>query len=508
MPKEPLIIFALDSGDFSLLEKWGGQGLLPNLTALGREGATLEVTGPGVFDEIGAWITAFSGVPQERHGYYGSRRLKANSYELEVVAFEEAGVRPFWAGKDGGDVRVAILDPPEPTLHPGVNGIELAGLNMHYEAYADFGSRSVPSDLARRVEEMMGGNPAYKYSVFDAEPGYYVKQLEGNLDRMRRRCEAFRQLLREDRYDLIVIGFGEVHDLGHMMWPFDAETATSPSPDAELRHGLRRVHEKVDEEIGRFLEMLPPGAEVMVLSLYGLKDQLPTAPLGEQLLDRLGYRVASKSQPKPFHPLSIARRVLPQPLREKLSKFVPFDGQQRLLHSYFASATDFSRSRVFTIPSIYQNWIRVNVKGRDPLGMVEARDCARLLDEIEQEMRKIVDPVTGQAAISVALRTSGEDGMPTASAHLPDMVVHWRSAKHFLERAEHPSGELRQSKPQFYRNSFHRFPGFLIWKGKASGAARGRSIGVLDIAPTCADLLGVPRGAEMAGRSLVALSRG
>ena len=129
----PLVIFTLDSANYELIEKWADEGYLPNLTSIMQTGSCWELGGPGVYDEIGSWLSLFSGVSQVDHGYYASRRLKPGSYELEITDFEQAGVVPFWGLPDSSELSAAILDVPEPFIVPGVKGKQLRSVQMHYE---------------------------------------------------------------------------------------------------------------------------------------------------------------------------------------------------------------------------------------------------------------------------------------------------------------------------------------------------------------------------------------
>jgi hypothetical protein len=56
--KGPLVVYALDSADLDLLERWMAEGRLPNIAELWRNSARRRLGGPGYWDEIGTWITA------------------------------------------------------------------------------------------------------------------------------------------------------------------------------------------------------------------------------------------------------------------------------------------------------------------------------------------------------------------------------------------------------------------------------------------------------------------
>ena len=72
----PLVIFALDSANLDLVERWSEADSLPNFASLLKHGKKFTIAGGGVYDEIGSWVSVFSGLSQNDHGYYCGWRLK------------------------------------------------------------------------------------------------------------------------------------------------------------------------------------------------------------------------------------------------------------------------------------------------------------------------------------------------------------------------------------------------------------------------------------------------
>jgi len=275
-------------------------------------------------------------------------------------------------------------------------------------------------------------------------------------------------------------------------------------PEGRLANGVRLFYEAADREIGEIQELLPAGSTELLLSMYGVKDQFPTQELSTRLMELLGYHVPPPRNGRSWSPLGIARRVLPEQWRFHLSQRLSDRWQQALLLSAFPQSMDFVRSRAFALPtSLFSTHIRVNLKGREPTGCVApGSDYQGLLDEIETEFRSVIDPMTGEPAVASVLRTADAfiDG---PSELLPDLYVHWKSSRHFIERAIHPKGEITQRPPRFFRDSYHRAPGFAAFKGPAIEPGWFEESSILDIAPTLMGLLGEPPSASMPGRDLL-----
>lgn len=501
--RSPLVLFALDSADIDLVRTWAEAGFLPNINSILTDGQVMSIDQPDVaFDEIGSWLSLYSGISQHEHGFYCSRCPEPGNYQLQITRFEDTGATPFWAAEGNDSPRSAILDLPEPFLAEELNGIQLVGFNMHQETYAWMPPRSDPPELAQSVIDTMGNYAVVHYDDYKKPASYFRGLKDQALDMMRTRNAAFRELVSSEAFDFIAIGFGEMHDLGHLMWPYDEQTSDQPAADPALKHGLREVYERVDAELGGYLEQLPEAANVMVVSTYGLKHQYPTAEFGEILIDRLGLRVKKDPEQQKRTALNLARAVIPQSVRMTLSHYLPRSVQQKLVHGNFSDTHDFAASRVYSVPSFYSNWLRVNLAGRDPMGIVPLEEYTALLEELEDAFRAMTHPETGESVIAAVLRPNESPRIDRMTSKVPDLVVHWKSSKTYIDEVDHPSGRIRQPKPNFMRNSYHRFPGFVAWKGPDARAGHQGSCSLIDLAPTCMDLLGIEIPSSLAGRSL------
>ncbi|MBD3385342.1 glycosyltransferase [candidate division KSB1 bacterium] len=81
-------------------------------------------------------------------------------------------------------------------------------------------------------------------------------------------------------------------------------------------------------------------------------------------------------------------------------------GQDRLLSDKFRNSIDWSATTAFSIPSYYTGFIRVNLSGREPEGIVAAgAEYDDLLDRITADLYSFVDPASGKQAVQRVART-------------------------------------------------------------------------------------------------------
>lgn len=311
--------------------------------------------------------------------------------------------------------------------------------------------------------------------------------------------------------DLVVVGFFEAHTAGHRFWKYHRGRAHG----GDLADALRTVYTAIDREIGDLLAQLPAEANVAVVSLYGMRDEYPTEGLMESFCRELGYQASpgngAATPGTANHATSLVGRLagtVPASVRTAISRRLPPAIQERRLADTFRTSTDWAHTLAFSIPSLYTGHIRVNVRGREPQGVVEpGAEYRQLLDRMETDLRALEDPVTTAPAVRTVHRTAELFG-EALPAQLPDLFVEWESSAHFRDHVIHPRAVLRQEAPAYFRDSFHTLEGFLVAAGPDIGV-RGvlPAIDVLDLAPTFLSLLRRRAPSSMTGsvvQSLVA----
>jgi predicted AlkP superfamily phosphohydrolase/phosphomutase len=151
---------------------------------------------------------------------------------------------------------------------------------------------------------------------------------------------------------------------------------------------------------------------------------------------------------------------------------------------------DWSRTRAFTLPTDLEGYIRINLKGREPQGIVQpGAEYDALCANIRSSLLALKNPTTGRPAVE-AVWLCHQVFAGRRQQQLPDLVVSWNDEAPItalegpgLERIEEPSPDPRTGT--------HSTKGFMLAHG--SGIARATRRGKLEqVAPTILDLLGLP----------------
>jgi predicted AlkP superfamily phosphohydrolase/phosphomutase len=269
------------------------------------------------------------------------------------------------------------------------------------------------------------------------------------------------------------------------------------------------VYEELDRAIASIRSEAAAGDTVVVLSGDSVGPNNAGWHLLPEVLARLGYfasadqanRGASgKDSNRKFDPVKTVRDLLPKDFRKNLARMLPTALRDRLAQRVDTADIDWSRTRAYCLPTDLEGYIRVNLRGREPLGIVDPgaeRDQA--LRDLTIGIGELRDPQTGRTIVRDVLRT--DDVFPgQRNSYLPDLIVRWEPGASIVAAASERIGVVAESSPD-PRPGTHQGPGFALAQGP--GIPAGSIMGdghILDVAPTLLTRLGVGVPDHMHGR--------
>jgi predicted AlkP superfamily phosphohydrolase/phosphomutase len=493
----PLVIFAFDGGDAGFIEKWAQEGYLPTIASIMKHGCRGRIVGPELMSTQGAWLSLFSGVSRSEHGHYFYRQLVPGTYTIKNMSIGDRHAKPFWSQLQDGTKKVAFIDALETEPLSNLPGLQLA--NWAFQQQFNQPIKLPSAEPARFLNEVTSliGAPI-RVEVFKPGSTFHedVEAYRLLLRRVETKGILCRHVLAQDRFDLTVISFVEAHTVAHRLWdyrPGGIRHAEAQGEGYELGNAIRDVYQAIDRELGLLLKQLPDEANAFILSLFGMKDLYPTNGLIEAFCERLGYRMPARGPGKNVNPLAWLRRMVRPDVRARMSRLLPRTVQQRLETDRFQQETDWTKTRAFPLPSLQVSFVRVNLRGREPQGIVNpGPEYDSLLSQIEADLKQLVDTRSGEPAVARVIRTAEafRCGPPSA---LPDLVVEWKSTSYLMDRVRHPKVELVQEKQYYNRSSHHTMAGFVAAAGP-SIREQGDigEVSPLDFAPMFLSLMGEP----------------
>jgi predicted AlkP superfamily phosphohydrolase/phosphomutase len=176
-------------------------------------------------------------------------------------------------------------------------------------------------------------------------------------------------------------------------------------------------------------------------------------------------------------------------------------GTSKLLSAFFLSFNDVDWTRTVAFSKGNYGQIYVNLKGREPNGVVEQKDYDSVCEEIVERLRALKDPETAEPwAGQVFRREQIYEGPRVADA--PDIAFLPRDMRYL------PLGNADFTSNKFIVDAFgisgcHRMHGVMIAKGAGvEPGLRAEVARIVDVAPTMLYLCGQALPVDMDGRVL------
>lgn len=504
-----VLVIGLDMGDGSVIRHLSRQRRLPNLTALMSSGAAIELESTAEVLHTSTWPTFATGTLPGRHGVYYPYQPRPGHQLAPHIQPDQYGTPTLWRLADARGRRCLVYDVPETFPDAQFSGRAI----FDWGTWAWYGKPSgQPAGLLRELKSRFGTYPlgyeAKQVGSAALDPTLLEQRL---LESVRYKARTARWLLARAECDLAVVGFCETHPAGHYLWPAGADTVDGA--DEALFEPLFKVYAALDQAVGSLRASVPPDVAVIVVSGDGVRPNRSACHLLPAVLERLGYTRPTTGSPVTptagSGPSLLARlrRVLPEHARRRITDCLPWWVRDRLAMSIQASEIDWSKTRAFTLPTDLEGCIRVNLKGREPQGIVEpGAQYVELCQEIRARLEELINPVNeARAAHRVWIRNEVFPG--DRQEQLPDLIVTWNDAAPFTALRSPRVGMVEGVSPD-PRPGTHSPRGFLLVGGPRVARAHLGRAHLADVAPTVLELLGLGPIVAMDGRPLTVASAG
>ncbi len=502
-----VLVVGLDSGSFDVALPLVRRGELPHIGRLLKEGVWghLESTFPPVTPP--AWSSFMTGKNPGRHGIFDFYAPPSAGYDRAVLSARSIKGKTLWKilsdeGKQVGTINVPMTHPPEK-----INGFVIPGLQYSFGSDHAF---THPPELLKEIQEKVG---AYEV-VFGDEKSVYTDELDDFIERWERIHEIRRRtalyLMETRPWDFFMVVFSSIDLIQHHLWKFHdpAHPLHNPQLRGKYGHIIEEFYRKIDAAIGELTGRLEPGSRVFVVSDHGAGPELRAFYLNRWLMQE-GYLAIKKGYyplvdikfPHLFYKLlrrlkvSAVSWTIPMSLYALLKDRVdPRDGLS------IPQVVDWSRTRAFAGNHTEQA-IYINLKGREPLGVVEpGREYEELREEILARLAALKDPESGEKVVDRAWKREELYHGPYVD-QAADIYFFMKGGA-WIARRELQYRELFRLPDK--TSGTHRMNGLFILSGE--GVKRGVALDglkITDVAPTILYSMGLPVPDAMDGRVLL-----
>ena len=487
-----LLVIGLDGATLDLIRPWAEQGHLPNLAQLITEGThgPLESTLPPVTSP--AWPSFVTGKHPARHGVFDFIRPRAGAFDM--VNASQIDGRMIWeylsaAGLTCGVLNVPITYPPRK-----VNGYLVPGLLS-----PDQGKTTYPPDFLKPYEAGLGPyrlTPRVQYKAGNEDE--FIADIA---DLIETQARYALRLMRDHPTDFTMAHFLAT-DIGqHALWKHQDPTHPDHDPAQAARYGnaIRDIYARLDAVVGQMME-LAPDAMVIVMSDHGFGPLHRIVNLnmlfleaGLLTLKRTPWvRARAWAFKRGFTPASVWKiieriglqnvvwRVSKKARNEVVNRFLGFED------------VDWSRTLAYSMGHVGQ--VYLNLKGREPQGIVEPGDYDPVRQRVMDVLSQMPVPVDRIIAREEAASGAYLDRAP--DLHL--ILDGYRTIAFPLFATD---GKIitRQIRGD---SGCHRLHGVFIARGPSIARGEISNARIIDLAPTILHLMNVPVPDDMDGRVL------
>lgn len=506
MKKSPkLIILGWDAATWKVLMPWVEEGYLPHLASMMDNGTygTLHSTPLPV--SPAAWTTIITGKNPANHSVYDWFSRDEGGYEVSYVHTGQIKSRAVWQYLNQVGLRVGVFNLP--MLYPAVplDGFMLSGLAAP-GAHAD--GFSYPTDLVGEIETAVGPYWTTEPEIY--QYGREQEYLDNILAWLEYQKEALEYLFEHHPCDVYWLVFMQTDHIQHKFWRYMDESypGYQPEHDSQFKDAILKVFQRLDDILGAWQAGSGDDTHFLLLSDHGAGAVHGVMFINRWLSER-GYLFLKRTittQVKFWlaktNLVSRLYQVVARIGLGKIANLVSKPTRNKVLNSFLSfEDIDWSRTKAYARGAFGQ--IFINLKGREPQGIVEPGDAyVQLIAELEQELEQLVHPETGEPLITNIRRPESVYQGP----YLEQAADLMFSIQNFLYQSSVKMG-LENDRflglSEYGDSGSHRPEGIFVFSGKnILKAGLVDSVSAADILPTVLALCEIPIPTDLDGRPI------
>ncbi len=282
-----------------------------------------------------------------------------------------------------------------------------------------------------------------------------------------------------------------------------ADDGTETADDRRRAEVIFSCYERLDAEIGGRWARWASDRDLIFMSDHGFGELRGEVCLNRILADAGLLKFRKKGRKRKVQEFVHNRLVprIPPRLRWRIKRYMRKDyetGRAVVLYvDALVSDIDWSSTRIYSLAQF--GCMYVNMKGREPLGIVDGEDERQaVISEAEAALAAFRHPDDGEPVVTEFHRREELYSGPL-EFEMPDMVIAMRN--HAYRGVYSTYSELEDrglvrtvfpERKQLAHTGNHRLEGVLMMAGPDF---RGHDLGtadMVDIAPTTLNLLGIP----------------
>ena len=438
---------------------------VPNLQKIFAEGMFGDLASITPPITVPAWICGMTGRTPGELGIYGFRNRKDTSYDgLQVATSLSVKEPAVWdvLGRHGKRSLLIGVPPgfPPPKEFPGWRvACFLTPPSADRYAY--------PAELETEIAEELGGPDEYIFDIPNFRkqgPDFVMEQIFAMTER---RFQVARRLVKNKPWDFFMMVEMGLDRLHHCFWQFFDPKHPQYEPGNKYETVFHEYYRFLDREIGDLLEVLPDDVVTIAMSDHGARPMMGGLCFNDWLIHE-GYLVLDE-RPSAITPIAKA-------------------------------PVDWKRTVAWGDGGYYGRCF-LNIKGREPNGVVEPSRYEEVRDELVAKLEALPGP-DGRPMGTQVFKPQAV--YPEIRGVAPDLIVYfgdldWRSVGaignqsiYTYENDTGTDGANHDRKAFFSMRNLPDQP-----MGKVDG------LSLTDVGPTVLKLYGLDAPVGASGRSFL-----
>ena len=396
------LIIGLDGATFNIIDPLVKGGCLPNLSKLMAQGVRGLLNAWPNMNSASSWSSIVTGYNPGQHGIqdFGDAPLQKGSKWHPMTASERKK-DPFWrilsaVGRYVGVINVPISYPADP-----IHGFMLAGMDSPSIRSPGFAH---PRDL---LDELKLRNIDYLIDISNLsvisqrDPYHYPANVQRMVDA---RARTILHLMKTRPWDILMAVFTAPDRIQHYFYPDPQRMVDNPDWIP-----IRSLYEQIDSFLGEVSTLIDESTTVLIISDHGFGPVRNYSDYLNPLFSKLGLLSYRSRQSNLMgrlikNLLLYGRKLFPKSFQRPLAMIFP-KLHRRALGERLYSDIDWSKSQAFA--HLYGGKIYINLRGRQPEGVVSAEDYESVCEQVKKILLQLVDPDTGKHLVREVFR--GQD---------------------------------------------------------------------------------------------------
>lgn len=491
---ERTLVIGLDGFTFAVVDRLVAAGRMPRIARLMREGVRAPLESTVMPNSFPGWTSCTTGCNEGKHGIFMPLVRRADNFSMKAMDATDVRMKTVWEVLSDRGRRSLVVNDPCSYPPQRIDGWVVSGMTT-----------PDPSVAWTQPEELKG-------ALLGEVPDYIVdvnlfgrtraEILDGLVRSADARLRAALWLLGSRDWDLAWITFTESDRVQHRFWA--DQQPDHPLHVPEFPAAVDDMYVRLDGAVGDLVDAVPAGTRVFLVSDHGFAPFYCTFDVTGWLIEhgytaqrtgKAGIKKALASVGILDEAVAVYRRLraaVEQEARHGVDRMRDVEDEAATGRTYID--VDWSRTTAY---ATLDGGIRVNVRGREPHGVVDAAEADRMAREIRD--RLVAERFPNGEPVFEHVLLAGECFSGPVADRGPDVVI--------PPRTDAFAGPVRGHRflVDRHRNSGEhaRYGVFVAWGPGIEPGVAVHSPRLMDVAPTVLFSLGERPTPEMDGRALV-----